>query len=414
MAVDATLTTSAPASTSVTGAIQKASRLTGTNFQYLLAAAKVESNLNPNAMAKTSSAGGLFQFIEQTWLGTLKEAGSSLGYGRYANAISRNESGRFVVTDPAMRREVMDLRQDPTANAVMAGAFTKSNAAYLTKRLGRAPSEGELYIAHFLGAGGAAKLIDQAAETPNARAADAFPAAARANRSIFFNRDGRARNFAEVTQKLTGRFDIARARRGPDEAVTASVAPTPTNPVVPAAVPQRSAYVADTARVARSYEAAAPKPASPPVRMAQNEPVFHNPYRTERQQPVASVVSERWITRPDAPGPASPAQAQAAAPAPAAVPGPAQMQAYAPVQTSSGVSVQSKTPTPTPAPVQAQAPAPAQAPTPNEVVQTAHANVRPRYTPRSDDPPLGRPQSDEPLGLFQDMRPNVRALFTGG
>ena len=88
----------------------------------------------------------------------------------------------------------------------MAGAFTNANAAYLTKRLGRAPSEGELYIAHFMGAGGAAKLIGRAEATPNAAAADAFPAAARANRSIFFGKDGRARNFAEVAKKLAGRF----------------------------------------------------------------------------------------------------------------------------------------------------------------------------------------------------------------
>lgn len=406
MAVDATLTTSAPASASVTGAIQKASRLTGTNFQYLLAAAKVESNLNPNAAAKTSSAGGLFQFIEQTWLGTLKEAGPSLGYGRYADAISRTGSGRFVVTDPAMRREVMQLRQDATANAVMAGAFTKSNAAYLTRRLGRAPSEGELYIAHFLGAGGAAKLIGQAATTPDARAADAFPAAARANRSIFFSRDGRARNFADVTRTLTGRFDVARARQAPADAVTASVAPSA--PAARAtALPQRSAYVAERARVARAYEVASPSPATPPVRVAQNEPVFHNPYRTERRQPVASVVSERWITRQP---PASDVTSGRTAPSQAAPNPPAASQTVptrqaAPSQPAPSQASSSHAPSRPPQPA---------APSPNEVVQTAHANLRPRYTPRSDDPPLGRPQSEEPLGLFQDMRPNARALFTGG
>ena len=39
----------------------------------------------------------------------------------------------------------------------MAGAFTKANSDYLATKLGRQPSEGELYIAHFLGAGGAAR-----------------------------------------------------------------------------------------------------------------------------------------------------------------------------------------------------------------------------------------------------------------
>src|SRR5689334_24859830 len=100
MRIDATQQTTAA---KVTGAIQYAARATGASFQYLLATAKVESNLNPDAAAKTSSAGGLFQFIEQTWFGTLKEAGGALGYGQYANAISRTDSGRYVVNDPAMK-----------------------------------------------------------------------------------------------------------------------------------------------------------------------------------------------------------------------------------------------------------------------------------------------------------------------
>src|SRR6187431_2295613 len=197
----------------VTGAIQQAAKATGTSFQYLLATAKVESNLNPDAAAKTSSAGGLFQFIEQTWLGTLKEAGASLGYARYANAISRSNSGRYVVADPAMKAEILALRRDPTANSVMAGALTKSNAAVLSQKLGRAPSDGELYMAHFLGAKGAAKLIGQSEQRPDVAAAAVFPNAARANRSIFFDRDGRTRNVAQVSAELSNRFQVARLNR---------------------------------------------------------------------------------------------------------------------------------------------------------------------------------------------------------
>src|SRR5882757_2725668 len=131
----------------VAGAIRKAAEATGASFNYLLATAKVESNLNPNLTMKSSSAGGLFQFIEQTWLETLQQAGRALGYGRYADAIGQTPSGRYVVKDPELRGEVMALRKDPTANAVMGGAFTQQNAAALTRRIGRPPSEGELYIA---------------------------------------------------------------------------------------------------------------------------------------------------------------------------------------------------------------------------------------------------------------------------
>ena len=145
--------------TRVTGAIRDAARATGAGFEYLLNTALRESNLNPNAKAKTSSATGLFQFIDQTWLGTMKQSGASLGYGKYADAITRTPQGKFVVNDPAMRREIMALRKDPTANAVMAGAFANSNAKVLTDRLGRKPTDGELYMAHFLGASGAARFI---------------------------------------------------------------------------------------------------------------------------------------------------------------------------------------------------------------------------------------------------------------
>jgi hypothetical protein len=353
MAVDAS--SQIATASNVTGAIRKASQITGTNFQYLLATAKVESNLNPGAKAPTSSAGGLFQFIDQTWLGTLKESGAALGYGRYANAISRNETGKFVVEDPAARREIMALRQDPTANAVMAGAFTQSNAAYLKERLGRDATEGELYIAHFMGAGGAAKLIEQSETTPGAKAAEVFPNAARANRSIFFDGNGRARNFAEVAQKLSGRYQVARTRTATSDNAVAAIPAT--------------AFGAESARVARAYESSSPLK----VHVAagpQQEPVYHNPYRaTERREPVSSIVSDRWLTRPSQ---------STTAPSAAAAPS-----------------------------------APTQSPTANDVVRASHDTARRAYFPTTPPPPQ-QAASSEPLGLFQDMRPNVQALFTGG
>src|SRR3981081_3618978 len=128
----------------VFGAIRNAARQTGADFQYLLATAQVESSLNPTATVSSSSAKGLFQFIDQTWLPTLKEAGPALGYGRYADAIVKTPSGRYEVADPAMRRDILALRDDPAANAAMAGAFTQQNAAVLTQKIGRNPSAGRL------------------------------------------------------------------------------------------------------------------------------------------------------------------------------------------------------------------------------------------------------------------------------
>jgi len=168
MAVEAAGTNAA-----VTGAIRHASRVTGTNFQYLVATAQVESRFNPGAAAPTSSARGLFQFIEQTWLATLKEQGPALGYGKIADAIDRGPSGQYMVTDPRLNDRIMKLRNDPTANAVMAAAYTKENAGKLAGRLGRSPTEGKLYVAHFLGSQGAGRLISLAESRPGVRADDA-------------------------------------------------------------------------------------------------------------------------------------------------------------------------------------------------------------------------------------------------
>jgi len=101
------------ASSAVTCAIQQASQATGASFNYLLATAQVESGLNPQAGASTSSARGLFQFIETTWLATIKQAGAALGFGRYADAITQTASGNYEVRDPTMRSEILKLRNDP-------------------------------------------------------------------------------------------------------------------------------------------------------------------------------------------------------------------------------------------------------------------------------------------------------------
>jgi hypothetical protein len=217
MAVNPANATAAP---QITGAVQQAAESSGISFEYLLTTAQIESNLNPGAQASTSSAKGLYQFIDQTWLGTLKTSGAANGYGRYADAIARSSDGHYEVADPGMRAAIMQLRSDPSASAAMAGAFTRSNADQLQAAIGRPPTEGELYIAHFLGSDGASRLINAATAQPRASAADMFPQAAAANRGIFFDGAGHARSASDVYAKLTGRFDVARANRFAPEAAS--------------------------------------------------------------------------------------------------------------------------------------------------------------------------------------------------
>lgn len=186
----------------VEAAIQRASTATGVDFTFLMKTANRESGYNPRAKASSSSAAGLFQFVEQTWLSTLKQHGSKYGYARYADLISKGSDGRYSVNGAEARKAVMDLRLDAHASSLMAGELASDHASYLKGRTGRTPTAGELYAAHFLGPQGSARLIEAANSRPGASAASLFPDAAQANRSIFY-RDGRPATVAEVYANLT-------------------------------------------------------------------------------------------------------------------------------------------------------------------------------------------------------------------
>ena len=195
-----------PSQDFMTRTLRQAAQETGTDFNYLLQTAARESNFDVRAEASTSSASGLFQFIEQTWLGVMQRRGADHGYADAASAITRDESGRFVVSDPVQRQQILDLRFDAEASARMAGELAAENASVIQSRIGREATSGELYAAHFLGAQGAASLIEAAQSDPSQRADQLFPAAARANRAIFYE-GGQARSAQEVLAVLTHQGD---------------------------------------------------------------------------------------------------------------------------------------------------------------------------------------------------------------
>jgi len=180
--------------------IQRAGAATGVDSGYLMKTAQRESSFNPSARASTSSAAGLFQFTEQTWLATVKSYGDRHGYGAYAAQIRQGADGRYTVAGGA-RQAVLDLRLDANAASVMAGELTSQNAAYLKGRIGRDPNAGELYVAHFLGPAGSARLIETLESQPMAPAAAFFPDAARANPTIFY-KGGRPATVKEVYADL--------------------------------------------------------------------------------------------------------------------------------------------------------------------------------------------------------------------
>lgn len=202
-----TLPAAAPGSGATAGvraAIADAARATGADFSYLVATAQRESGMDARARAGTSSAAGLFQFVEQTWLGMVSRYGAQHGLGEAAAAIQEGADGRYRVADPAQRKAILDLRFDAGASAAMAGEYAGESARALSARLGREPSQGELYAAHFLGIGGAARLIQAADADPSARADRMFPAAARANKSIF-TANGAPASVGQVLANLTAK-----------------------------------------------------------------------------------------------------------------------------------------------------------------------------------------------------------------
>ncbi len=202
----------------VEAAVRKAAQVTGVDFNFLMRTAKRESGFDPSAKAPSSSAAGLFQFIEQTWLSTIKRHGAAHGYARYADLISEGNDGRLHVPggDEA-RRAVMDLRYDPHCAALMAGELASDSAAYLRGRTGREPTGGELYAAHFLGPQGSARLIEAAQTTPNALAANLFPDAAGANHGVFYQ-SGRALTVSEVYANLGKTGGDATVQNDPGQA----------------------------------------------------------------------------------------------------------------------------------------------------------------------------------------------------
>src|SRR3954463_2675064 len=188
-----------PADTaSVLTALKQAASATGSDFHYLLGTAMRESSLKPNAQSATSSAAGLFQFVDQTWLGLVKSHGGKYGLGSLAGAISTDSDGRYHAASDADRQAILALKKDPQISALMAGEYAHSTGAAMQSELGRPVCGGELYAAHFLGADAACKLIRANESAPSTSAAALFPQAAGANRSVFFHDNGKAKSVREV------------------------------------------------------------------------------------------------------------------------------------------------------------------------------------------------------------------------
>lgn len=198
----------------IQSAIALASRKTGIDFNYLLGQAQVESGFRADARAPTSSASGLYQFIDQSWLSVVKKHGAEHGLGWAADAIQPGANGRLSVGDPATRQAILSLRNDPQTSALMAAEHAADNKTAIEGTLGRAATGTDLYMAHFLGLGGARSFLSTLQNNPGRIGAAMFPAAAQANRSIFYSSDGQPRTLSEIYDRFSARLDRGAASAG--------------------------------------------------------------------------------------------------------------------------------------------------------------------------------------------------------
>jgi hypothetical protein len=212
------------ATPSVVGGIRQAARATDIDFGLLMAQAQQESGFQADAKAGSSSATGLFQFIDSTWLGLVRQFGDKYGIGAQAQQIASDAAGRATIADPAARQRILDLRKDPQLSAALAAEYARLNKSQLEQALGRPAGNADLYMAHFLGAGGAATFLKAVASAGNTAAADLLPGAAAANRAVFYDdRTGKPRSVAEIYQSFAGK--IARDAQQLGSAASPAAAP---------------------------------------------------------------------------------------------------------------------------------------------------------------------------------------------
>lgn len=210
--------------------------LAGVGPRLLMAIADKESSFVVSARASTSTATGLLQFIESTWLRALRDFGPCFGLEREAAFLLGLESGSSNA-DAQERVRILELRNDPFLSTLMAAAMLRAEQEKLGARLGRPISDAEVYLVHFLGPAGAEKFLGVLADKPKSSAANVSPMAAKANRPIFFatrTRKPQPLSVAQVHEKIGSSLERRLLRyRGLDFGAVTAYAPQQARPDLP-------------------------------------------------------------------------------------------------------------------------------------------------------------------------------------
>jgi Transglycosylase SLT domain len=193
--------------------VVEAAKIADMDPALLMAIADKESSFAPKAKASTSSASGLFQFVEAAWFKALRSFGWRHGHEQEAKAIQGDDKETRVA--PQKRAELLRLRNDPYLSAVLAAEMLKHDGEGIASRLGRPLTQGETYLIHFLGPEDAERFMKKMDDDPRASAAALLPKAAKANKPIFYERQGRRmkdRSVREVHEAFEAMMDKRTSR----------------------------------------------------------------------------------------------------------------------------------------------------------------------------------------------------------
>lgn len=164
------------------------SKMTGVPRDWLMAIAGIESGFRYDIKSPTSSATGWYQFIDGTWDAIYKKYGDKFG------------------CPPDVGKTRLP-RKDPRINALMGAMFMKDNYDALVKGLGRTNlTDTDIYMAHFLGVGGALKFFRA---DPNAMAYKVFQKEYSANMPLFFvnSRPSQPRTISELYKLFQAKLE---------------------------------------------------------------------------------------------------------------------------------------------------------------------------------------------------------------
>lgn len=182
--------------------VVRAARKVGVEPATLMAIADKESSFMPAVAAQTSSATGLFQFIEKTWLKAVRDFGPQHGLAREAAEIG-GPADQPEVADPQERERILALRNQPYLSALLAAEMLKRDTGRIATSIGRNLTVGETYLTHFLGPRDAGRFLETLQDKPKLPAAELLRKPARANRPIFYAKGrGKALTVDAVHEKF--------------------------------------------------------------------------------------------------------------------------------------------------------------------------------------------------------------------